>query len=510
MQLRHRLQLLFLALATIVVCDVALDRYLVASSDNLREEVAQRWEPARTEAVEVLFGLIDQEAGQRGFLITGREQFLEPYHSGGERADLALTHLNRLLADDSRIGAQLRRTQDRVSAYRQLGAVYEIQAKRSGRDAEVRALVAAGTSARLFQEARLEIDDLRLVIIEGLREREDEATRLEDDISALRVTSAVLALSAVLLFAFLVHRWLSAPLAAVTSAARVVAGGDLDHQIPATGPPELSGLGRDVDRMRRRILAEVDEATRARSSLAGRGMIVLALRDELAPAAVVLPESVRVATRFRPATSIVAGDWYEVRESGGAVTFVLADVSGHGPKAGVFALKTKQLVQIGLDQGLAPAACWAWVASRLGDTGDQFVTGVIGVVDASTGVLTYASAGHPPLLTRTADRIDQLMPTGPILGGLAGASWHDNRVGLMPGSALIAYSDGLLEARGGDGSWADLDGLIQVLRSHETHDVEELADLCLEFRDSYSGGIESDDLTVVVVGVEGQRTTVSA
>lgn len=503
MQLRHRLQLLFLVLAAIVVSDVALDRYLVASGHQLRQEVAERWEPARTEASEILFGLIDQEAGQRGFLITGNERFLEPYHAGGESADLALSRLNALLAGDARVGGQLRRTRDRLDAYRQLGAVYEIEAKRSGRDAEVRALVAAGTSTRLFEEARTEVDDLRKTIIGQLRAREAEASRIESRVSAVRVASAVFALAAVLLFAYLVRLWLSLPLADVTQAARVVAGGDLEHRIPQVGPPELAGLGRDVDRMRRRILSELDDAARARSSLAGRGMIVLALRDELAPQTVVLPDTLRVATRFRPASSIVAGDWYELRESEGRLTFVLADVSGHGPKAGVFALKTKQLVQIALDQGMGPAESWGWVAARLGETGDQFITGVIGIVDATSGVLTYASAGHPPLLTRMNGKIHELPPTGPIVAGLPGASWTDSRVELTPGCNLIAYSDGLLEARDPQGSWADMESLVRHLTAVDTADPEEVADLCLEFRDSYATAGDSDDLTVVVLGVEG-------
>ena len=116
--------------------------------------------------------------------------------------------------------------------------------------------------------------------------------------------------------------------------------------------------------MRRRILAEVDDAIRARESLAQRGMIVLTLRDELAPPPVAPPEGLEVALRFRPSETLVAGDWYEFRREGSRLTFVVADVSGHGPTAGVFALKTKLLVQVALRQGLGPAAAMAWSSTR--------------------------------------------------------------------------------------------------------------------------------------------------
>lgn len=500
MHLRHRVQLIFLALALIVVADVGLDRYLVAERDQHRRDVRTRWEPARNAAAELLFGLVDQETGERGYLITGEDEFLEPYREGGRRVDRALEDLERLVGDQPDIEAQLQRAGDRVSAWRQLGAAFEIDARRGDRPGAVEELVSTGTSKALFDEARVEIADLRSSVIRRLERQEEMVDRLESRISTVRVASALLALAIVVGGGWLLRRWMGRPLVQLAEAARTVAGGKLDHQIPEPGPPELAGLGRDVEAMRRRILAEVDEATRARSSLAERGMIVLTLRDELAPGSVELPPGLRVATRFRPAETIVAGDWYEVRRCGASeVTFVLADVSGHGPTAGIFALKTKQLVQIALEQDLRPAQAWAWVAERLGDTGDQFLSGVIGRMDAATGVVTYASAGHPPLLLRAADGVVTLAPNGTIVGAVTG-SWGETSATVGPGSCVIAYSDGLLEVQDRGGRWAELDELRAFLADARCDDVEQVADVCFAFHDRHDGGQRSDDVTVVVVG----------
>ncbi|MEO7443264.1 MAG: CHASE3 domain-containing protein, partial [Acidimicrobiales bacterium] len=393
---------MFIVLALLVITDAALDRFLVAERDDLRQLVRDRWEPALRATDALLVGLVDQEAGQRGYLITGKEEFLAPFRDGGARGDAALDTLRNLVGDDDAIEPQLRRTADRVAAWRQLGAQFEIEAKQAERDDQVGSLVATGTSKMLFDEARLEISELQRSVVIRLGAQQRKVDRLETRISALRVVSAGLALGIVVAGSSLLRRSLTRPLAQLTQAARRVADGDLDHRIPMPGPPELASLGRDVEAMRRRILDEVDLAARAQSSLVERGMIVLTLRDELAPDAIELPASVTVATRFRPAETFVAGDWYDIRRRGEhGLVFVLADVSGHGPEAAIFALKTKQLVAIALDLGLGPAAIWAWVAERLGDRGPQFLTGVIGVLDVSGGRLTYASAGHPHLLLRT-------------------------------------------------------------------------------------------------------------
>ncbi len=501
MYLRHRVQLIFVLLSLLVVTDVALDRYLVVERDSLRREVRRRWEPARTAAADVLVGLVDQETGQRGYLITGDEEFLDPYLDGGNRVDAALARLQELVGDDPDIEARLRRAGDRISAWRQLGAVFEIEARRAEETAEVRALVATGTSRQLFEEARLDVDGLRDGIIARLGDQERSVDRLEGRISRLRIASAILALAIVVAGSVLLRRWLSRPLRQLTDAAQIIAGGDLDLEIPAPGPPELAGLGRDVEAMRRRILDEADSAARALSSLAQRGMIVLTLRDELAPAAVDLPPAVRVATRFQPAETFVAGDWYDIRRRGeDGMLFVVADVSGHGPDAGIFALKTKQLVGVALDQDLGPAAAWAWVAERLGDTGDQFLTGVIGSVDVGAGCLTYASAGHPPLLLRAGGETRHLGPTGPIVGAVPGI-WAEERVDLAGASCIVAYTDGLLEVQDARGDWADLDGLAARLDGTPDGDVEHLADQCLDFHARFDGPERSDDVTVVVVGL---------
>jgi serine phosphatase RsbU (regulator of sigma subunit) len=69
------------------------------------------------------------------------------------------------------------------------------------------------------------------------------------------------------------------------------------------------------------------------------------------------------------------------------------------------------------------------------------------------------SAGHPhPLLVRDGEPME-VGSSGPILGAHPDPVWHPDLVALREGDQLIAYTDGVTEARGGNGEFFGLDGL---------------------------------------------------
>jgi len=250
--------------------------------------------------------------------------------------------------------------------------------------------------------------------------------------------------------------------------------------------------------MRRRILDEVEEAQRAREALADRGMIVLTLREELAaPAKPSLPPGVRMANRFAPAQGIVAGDWLDVvRLDAAHVALALVDVSGHGAGVGAFALRTKALT-VAACQTHEPGDALRWVADQLGDTGEQFLTGVVVRLDADTGVVRYASAGHPPMLLGGLTGITRLDPTGPLLGPVGG-EWGTAEVDLGRGGVLVAYSDGLIEARNAAGEPFGIDRLADIVEDTQLDGPDAVADACIEAVQRHQASRE-DDLTLCVL-----------
>src|SRR5690606_157755 len=88
--LKRRLAVLLGALVVVGSVIGAITAWAIVARDAAADEVRIELLPAQVRVDEVYNGLIDQETGVRGFVLTGDEGFLEPYAGGGRRADAAL------------------------------------------------------------------------------------------------------------------------------------------------------------------------------------------------------------------------------------------------------------------------------------------------------------------------------------------------------------------------------------------------------------------------------------
>ena len=77
----------------------------------------------------------------------------------------------------------------------------------------------------------------------------------------------------------------------------------------------------------------------------------------------------------------------------------------------------------------------------------MFATAFYGVYDAPHRRLRYSSAGHPPPRWRSGSGCirDVELTTGLPLGVLDEDSWAERELSLIPGDALLLYTDGILE-----------------------------------------------------------------
>ena len=82
-------------------------------------------------------------------------------------------------------------------------------------------------------------------------------------------------------------------------------------------------------------------------------------------------------------------------------------------------------------------------------SGRGMATAGYAVVDPVTGVMRYASAGHPPpVLVRRGQQASLLdIRTAPPLGSLPFAAYHEAQETLAPGDTILLYTDGLVERR---------------------------------------------------------------
>ncbi|MGH9456142.1 MAG: PP2C family protein-serine/threonine phosphatase [Thermoanaerobaculia bacterium] len=147
------------------------------------------------------------------------------------------------------------------------------------------------------------------------------------------------------------------------------------------------------------------------------------------------------------------GDFWFARTTGATLWFALGDVAGKGAQSAVWmAMIQEELEAIFSDgpaEGLAPCAVIGRIDAVLREElpPNRFATLLVGRLDGG-GELTVANAGHCPLLVvRDGGTVERLEANGPAVGILPNRDWGAHRTRLLPGELLVAFSDGVAEAR---------------------------------------------------------------
>jgi len=319
---------------------------------------------------------------------------------------------------------------------------------------------------------------------------------------ALLVAGGVLLVMVAAAFV-LVRRWVLTPLDELRGQLREVAReGHRDQVIEPTGPPELRAVGSDAEAMRRALVAESDAARAADEGLAQESPVVAAIRADLATDPDPVAARLEVHGRVHAAHGVLAGDWWGVLPLDGERTaLLLLDVAGHGELAGLVLQRLRSVMTVALRSGFDAGTALTRGATSFTDAADgRFATALVAVVDPAAGSVQWANAGHPAgwvlPLGGTASRTS-LEPTGPLLSALGG-TWATRSAPLAVGDVLLAWSDGLVEARDADLELSD-DDLAAVVDRIGTREPRELvAQVLADLRED-APEWRRDDVTLLAV-----------
>lgn len=149
----------------------------------------------------------------------------------------------------------------------------------------------------------------------------------------------------------------------------------------------------------------------------------------------------------------VGGDFYDAFAIDVSTWgLLLGDASGKGMAAGLVASAVQARVHSTATLArFAPEALMAAVDRDVYATTDgaRYATAIYGALDAATRVFTLVNAGHPPvlLLDPHTDEIVRIYATGPALGLIEAGVFASRTVTIPAGGVLVAYTDGVSEAR---------------------------------------------------------------
>jgi serine phosphatase RsbU (regulator of sigma subunit)/anti-sigma regulatory factor (Ser/Thr protein kinase) len=248
-------------------------------------------------------------------------------------------------------------------------------------------------------------------------------------------------------------------------------------------------------------------AERARRFEAQHGTAQLLQRSML-PEHLPELETFRIAARYDVGMdgNAAGGDFYDAFQlTDGRLAMVLGDVAGHDVRAAAVMGQVRAALRALALTDPAPPGVLAGLDRLVGSLGAEsrneeiFVTVVYGVLDPADGIITLASAGHPPPVLRragvaggtpTAELVK--VPPGAPLG--LGGRWQTGQLQLEPGDSILMFSDGVVERRGqplSDG----LDALVAAAATAASGDPRNLCSLAT----AAVPGTTDDDVAVLAV-----------
>ncbi|WP_029431884.1 SpoIIE family protein phosphatase [Blastococcus sp. URHD0036] len=186
----------------------------------------------------------------------------------------------------------------------------------------------------------------------------------------------------------------------------------------------------------------------------GDGGPVEQAQSALLPPSLPLLPDIRLSGSYDRATSdnAAGGDWYDAVPLGsGRLALVIGDAVGSGvPAAAAMSRLRGAMRSVAMRDPWPGAVVTALdeFAAQMDDVEGASV--FYGVLEAATGRLAYAAAGHPPPLVVAADGSTTFLPLTPRppLGSVPGTRTEVSHAVLEKGATLVLFSDGAVTASG--------------------------------------------------------------
>ncbi len=231
-----------------------------------------------------------------------------------------------------------------------------------------------------------------------------------------------------------------------------------------------------------------------------------------------LPENVpeirdvRVAFKYIPMMG-VGGDFVNIyyREDDNKIGLFICDVSGHGVYAAMIASMVSNALDFFWESHFDnPSEILKKMSNFLkGKMGGNFFTGCICSIDISSGLLTMANAGHPPLMLISKDKTIEMKRTkGRLINEFFEPNQENISFSLCDGDTIVLYTDGITEAenQNGDVVGGDDEKFSRWIRKfYEISDSPD--ELC---KNIYAGVVDhtgtdqlADDFTILVLEYKG-------
>ena len=247
---------------------------------------------------------------------------------------------------------------------------------------------------------------------------------------------------------------------------------------------------------------QLEETTAAKERMESELRIARNIQMSMVPSVFPDIKGLDMYASMTPAKE-VGGDLYNYLRLGDKLYFCVGDVSGKGVPASLFMAQATRLFLTLAKQAMPPAE----ICTRMNDalSGDDnesnmFVTFWLGLVDLTTGHLSFCNAGHnPPVIGCGGDDVTflEMKPNVPI-GIMPGMEFEGEEMDTIKGRPFFIYTDGLNEAENKEKEEFSDERLLEILRNTHFTSAQQLVEkLSAEVEAHRNGAEPSDDLTMM-------------
>ena len=251
-------------------------------------------------------------------------------------------------------------------------------------------------------------------------------------------------------------KYTSRPIRKLTEAAYQIARGNFSAELPEVNTKDdLKQLHDAFANMQRSLKEHIEELKRttvAKERIESELSIAHSIQMSLVPK-IFSPfpdcEKLDLYAFLDPAKE-VGGDFYDFFLSNGKLYFVIADVSGKGIPASLVMAITRTLFRIMSNNAKSPVDIICSLNNAIAKDNDtnMFVTMFTGILDMTSGDLSFCNAGHNPPLILHGNKdaefmdVDRNLP----LGVLENFNFTEQKAKIDNHSGMFLYTDGLTEA----------------------------------------------------------------
>jgi phosphoserine phosphatase RsbU/P len=297
----------------------------------------------------------------------------------------------------------------------------------------------------------------------------------------------------------------------------LVRQGDFTHKIPVTAQDQLGELAQSFNSMTASIedlLLEAAEKKRLEEEL----RIAREIQMSLLPQGPLAMPGLSVSALCVPARE-VGGDYYDFLPlDDHRLGVLIADVSGKGTSAALYMAELKGLMLSLSRIHTSPRELMMTLNRIIANNLDarSFITMTYAVLDLSAKTMTYARAGHTPLMRVTGDGLggrrretQVLVPDGLVLGlkiddgQMFDRLLVEETIPLCAGDLYVLFTDGISEAMNADEDCFGEARLARLLEEHADLPAEELRERILRDVEAFAGGApQHDDMTMILMKVD--------